>query len=194
MNDHIKHAFRSHGDPLYSNFVLADLDKAPPTKFGAFLASRYNGGVVLIQHKRVPQYEKTHGLWVVPGGRVDCGESIADAALREFSEETGLSSRLDSLLVAHYLPERERVFMWFMGTVVGGDMRADADPETLIELVQVFDEDRISTEQVWSNVDRVVLAHMGFLGTSMNQLLVEAGLRESYAAQPTDAADAQGRS
>ena len=38
------------------------------------------------------------GLWGLPGGRIEAGESIVETAVREINEETGLSIRITSLL------------------------------------------------------------------------------------------------
>lgn len=48
----------------------------------------YQGGVVLIERKNPP-----HG-WAIPGGFVDYGESLEEAAVREAGEETGLEVEL----------------------------------------------------------------------------------------------------
>ena len=45
------------------------------------------GGIVLIKRKNPP-----HG-WAIPGGFVDCGESLETAAAREAREETCLKVR-----------------------------------------------------------------------------------------------------
>ena len=42
------------------------------------------GGIVLIHRKNEPK------VWAIPGGFVDYGESLEDAAVREAKEETGL--------------------------------------------------------------------------------------------------------
>ncbi|MFH7326880.1 NUDIX domain-containing protein [Desulfurivibrio sp. C05AmB] len=46
------------------------------------------GGIVLIQRKNPPPG------WALPGGFVDYGESLEEAAVREAREETGLEIRL----------------------------------------------------------------------------------------------------
>ena len=46
-----------------------------------------------------------NGEWVLPGGGVESGESLADACAREMLEETGLSVRVVRLLGVYSNPD-----------------------------------------------------------------------------------------
>ena len=59
------------------------------------------GGVVLIERKNEP-----FG-WAIPGGFVDYGESLEDAAVREAQEETSLNVRLKCQMHAYSDPSRD---------------------------------------------------------------------------------------
>jgi ADP-ribose pyrophosphatase YjhB (NUDIX family) len=60
-----------------------------------------DGGIVLIQRKNPP-----YG-WAIPGGFVDYGESLEDAAVREAREETSLNVSLRRQLGAYSDPGRD---------------------------------------------------------------------------------------
>jgi len=59
------------------------------------------GGIVLVRRKNPPPG------WAIPGGFVDYGERVEEAAIREAREETGLSVRIHSLLGVYSDPDRD---------------------------------------------------------------------------------------
>jgi predicted NUDIX family NTP pyrophosphohydrolase len=64
---------------------------APPFSAGILLF-RQNGGaveVLLIRPGGPFWHGKDAGAWMIPKGKVEPGEAAAEAALREFEEETG---------------------------------------------------------------------------------------------------------
>lgn len=54
----------------------------------------HDGQLLLVRRGRPP----AAGLWSVPGGRVEPGETLADAVVREVREETGLDVEPRELL------------------------------------------------------------------------------------------------
>ncbi len=46
-----------------------------------------------------------NGLWCLPGGGIDPGESAAEACLREVKEETGLCGRIERLIGVYSSPD-----------------------------------------------------------------------------------------
>jgi 8-oxo-dGTP diphosphatase len=67
--------------------------------------------------------------WALPGGFVEYGEALADAAIREAKEETGLDVVLVELFHAYSLPERDArrhtVSVVFIARAVGAPIGAD---------------------------------------------------------------------
>jgi len=61
------------------------------------------------------------GLWTYPGGFVDFGESVTDAAVRETLEETGLNVELDGLLNVYSQPGAP-VIVVYRARVTGGTL------------------------------------------------------------------------
>jgi len=77
------------------------------------------------------------GQWTLPGGGVEQGEHPDDAVVREFSEETGLSVRVDGLLTViadvarlpgSHLEHTDRIV--YDVSAVAGALRAEAEGTT----------------------------------------------------------------
>jgi ADP-ribose pyrophosphatase YjhB (NUDIX family) len=85
-----------------------------------------SGRILLIQRGHSPG----KGLWSIPGGRVEPGETDEDAVVREVSEETGLDVACGQLLgsVERSGPA-ETIFdiRDYTAAVVGGELAAGDD-------------------------------------------------------------------
>ncbi|MEY9840496.1 methyltransferase, FxLD system [Streptacidiphilus sp. EB103A] len=69
------------------SFTTAEkLRPQPQAVFGAAVVVTDDAGRVLLGRS-------TRGMWELPGGRIETGEPVTDGALRELTEETGLTAR-----------------------------------------------------------------------------------------------------
>ncbi|MER7536346.1 NUDIX domain-containing protein [Streptomyces sp. NPDC097704] len=108
--------------------------------------ARNEAGAVLLIHKT------DNGLWALPGGGVDVGESVAEAAVRETKEETGFDVEVTGLVGIYTNPAhviayddgevRQQFSICFTAKITGGDLRTSSEskevafvsPERLDEL------------------------------------------------------------
>ncbi|MFQ6009494.1 MAG: NUDIX domain-containing protein, partial [Candidatus Zixiibacteriota bacterium] len=81
---------------------------------------RVGVGVVVRDDRGWILLEKRHdrGLWGLPGGKIEPGESISEAAMREVKEETGLNVRTERLLGVYSKPKNRIVTFLDSGDVV----------------------------------------------------------------------------
>jgi 8-oxo-dGTP diphosphatase len=110
------------------------------------------GGIVLIRRRHPPLG------WAIPGGFVDDGERVEDAARREMREETGLDVELLDLLGVYSDPARDArghtVSTVFIGRAAGeprgGDDAAEAAvfATTALPVPLVFDHAAILADYV----------------------------------------------
>jgi 8-oxo-dGTP diphosphatase len=87
------------------------------------------GEVLLIRRGKAP----LKGEWSLPGGRMEMGEGVAQTALRELEEETGVSAELLGLIdvVDHFHDGGQAVLIdyaarWIAGEPTAGDDAKDA--------------------------------------------------------------------
>ncbi|MDX1431995.1 MAG: NUDIX hydrolase [Gammaproteobacteria bacterium] len=87
------------------------------------LVNRAERPIVLIERRNPP-----FG-WALPGGFVDVGERLEEAAVREAREETGLDVTLDALLGCYSDPQRDprahTVSVVYIGQAQGHPAAAD---------------------------------------------------------------------
>ncbi|MDD5642493.1 MAG: NUDIX hydrolase [Syntrophales bacterium] len=79
-----------------------------------------NGGLVLVRRAIDPGY----GLWVVPGGFVDVGETLEQAVVRETLEETRLQVEVVRLLNVYSYEQSRTVVAAYITRLLAGELTA----------------------------------------------------------------------
>jgi len=91
----------------------------PKVVAGAILA---RDGRILLLRRAI---EPARGKWTFPGGFVDWGEAVREAAIRETREEVQIEVRLDRLHGVYSYPGAPVVIVVYRARMAGGTLRAN---------------------------------------------------------------------
>lgn len=100
----------------------------------------WEGGVLLCKRAIEPR----HGLWTLPAGFLENGETLMDGALRETLEEAHARVELGALYTVISLPQINQVYMMFRSRLL--DLGFGPGAESLE--VRLFDESEIPWESL----------------------------------------------
>jgi len=89
------------------------LDRPPDRIAPSVSAVILNAEGQLLLHRR-----SDNGHWALPGGRIEIGESVEQAIVREVREETGLHVRVENLIGVYSDPDQYAIARYPNGDVV----------------------------------------------------------------------------
>jgi len=100
--------------------------------------------ILLVRHRKGNRL-----YWVLPGGRLEYGETFHECAIRELKEETGLDVEIEGFvfLSEAIAPDRSRhiVNIYLKGKVVGGIMRLGNEPVLAgVDFIPLSDLERVT--------------------------------------------------
>ena len=114
-----------------------------PKPVAAAIPRDADGNVVLLRRG----FDPGAGLWTFPGGFVDLGESVAEAAIRETREEIGVDAELDGLVGVYSRASDRVMLVVYAATIIGEPQTTDEAPE-----VRAFAPENIPWDEMafWS--------------------------------------------
>lgn len=104
-------------------------------------APRVGVGALVMKDERVLMIKRgkapSKGMWSIPGGRVELGETLQEAAEREVQEETGITVRAGKPVYAFDMVSRDKdgmveyhyVIVDVTAEYVAGDIKAGDDAD-----------------------------------------------------------------
>lgn len=117
-------------------------------------AAIVRAGRLLAQQRGYPDY--LAGRWELPGGRVEPGETEADALIRECLEELGVQVRVGDRVGPDIpLPDAGAVLRIYAATMVDGVSPTPREHRS----VRWITKDEVATLD-WLEADRVLVPHL----------------------------------
>jgi 8-oxo-dGTP diphosphatase len=134
-------------------------------KIVAAAVPRQEGRIWLLRRNIEPGY----GRWTFPGGYVDLGERVPDAAIRETLEETLLDIRLDDLLNVYSYSQVGVVLVVYLATVTGGVAGRTSESQE----VRAFEPSEIPWEELAFPSTREALTDYVTLAPATSRLTID---------------------
>ena len=123
-------------------FHVADAPAANALKPAVAVAVLKDDAVLMIERR-------DNGLWSLPGGTMDIGESVADCAVREVEEETGFRTKVELLVGIYSDPDiriayadgevRQEFSLVVTARIIGGDLALQSSEVTDAKWVSLGD-------------------------------------------------------
>lgn len=121
-------------------------------KFSDEIDEKNKNEFILIKRKNDPF--RNH--WAIPGGFVDYGETVENAAIREAKEETGIDVKLKKLIGVYSGPERDprghTITMAYLAIGDFGKIKAGSDARD----VEIFSFEDIKSMKIAFDHDEIL--------------------------------------
>jgi len=124
---------------MSSNMYSTEVLPGTKVKIGVGVFIRNKEGKILLEKR------SDNGLWGLPGGKVEPGETIENTAIREVKEETGFDIKIVKLLGIYSDPLEGRIITYpdngdtvhlidilFEAVIVSGNLNISSESEAMI--------------------------------------------------------------
>ncbi|HEY9754143.1 MAG TPA: NUDIX hydrolase [Oculatellaceae cyanobacterium] len=116
----------------------------PTTRVSVVVLDSDEKKILLVRHRK-----GSRQYWVLPGGRLEYGETFHECAIRELKEETGLDVAIERFLFISeaIAPDRARhiVNIFVQATVTGGVLKVGNEPVLAgVEFIDLSELERMT--------------------------------------------------
>ena len=134
--------------PTGDHFAKTKIQKRPvptiPTTRISVIVVTEDARILLVKHRK-----GSRQYWVLPGGRLEYGETFEECAVRELKEETGLDVAVKEIvfLSEAIAPDRSRhiVNVYMTADVVGGVLKVGDEPVlAAVDYIPLAELDKLS--------------------------------------------------